>query len=167
MDQSSLITIMTWAVVVAALAIISQAILLAGVYRANKKMKEQMAALAAKAEPALDSAHKLLEDTRRTVNELSARTAEVLDLSRKQLTRVDEVLTEATTRSRVQMERVEMVLDDVVSRFQETIALVQNGIIRPIRHINGLTAGIRAAIAALAGAKTTVAQATHDEEMFI
>jgi ferritin-like metal-binding protein YciE len=167
MDQSSLITVLTWAVVVAAMAIILQAILLAGVYRANKKMKEQMAALAGKAEPALESAHKLLEDTRRTVNELSARTAEVLELSRKQLTRLDEVLTEAASRSRVQMERIEMVLDDVISRFQETTALVQNGIIRPIRHINGLAAGIRAAIAALAGAKTTVAQATHDEEMFI
>ncbi|MGB9604587.1 MAG: hypothetical protein ACPL88_01755 [Bryobacteraceae bacterium] len=167
MDQSSLLTLMFVAMGVATLAIIVQAILLAGVYRANRRMKEQMVALAAKAEPALESAHKLLEETRRTVTELSSRASEVLELSRKQLVRLDEVFMEAATRSRVQMERIELVLDDVISRFQETTELVQNGIIRPIRHINGLAAGIRAAIAALTGARTTVAEATHDEEMFI
>ncbi len=167
MDQTTLVYVMAGAITVAAAAIVVQAVLLVAMYLSNRRMKEQIAALASKAEPALESAQRLLEDVRRSAAEISTKTGEVLDLSRRQLTRLDEVLSEATARSRVQMERIELVLDDLVSRFQETTALVQNGIIRPIRHINGLTAAVRAAVAALAGTRTSVAQATHDEEMFI
>ncbi len=167
MDQSSLLYVMAGAIVVAAAGVVVQAILLAAMYAANRRMREQVAALAARAEPALESSQKLLEDLRRSVSELSAKTAEVLDLSRQQLYRVDEILRDAAVRSRAQMERIELVLDDVITRFQDTATLVENGIVRPIRHLNGLVAGVRAAIAALAGARTTVAQATHDEEMFI
>jgi len=167
MDQTTLLYVIAGAVVVTAAAVVLQAVLLVAMYRLNRSLKEQLAGLAAKAEPAVESARGLLEETRRNFTDLSARTKEVLELSRRQLTRVDETLSEATARTRAQMDRIEMVLDDLVGRFQETTALVHSGIIRPIRHINGLTAGIRAAVAALAGAKTNVAQATHDEEMFI
>lgn len=167
MNQTTLLYVMAGAIVVAAAAIVVQAVLLVAMYWTNRRMKDQIAALVSKAEPTLESAQRLLEEARRSATELSARSTEVIELSRRQLTRLDEFLGEAATRSRVQMDRIELVLDDVVSRFQETTALVQNGIIRPIRHINGLTAAVRAAVAALAGAKTSVAQATHDEEMFI
>lgn len=167
MDQTTLLYLTGSAVAVAAAAIVVQAILLVAIYRLNRGIKEELAALAAKTEPAVESARELLEESRRNFADLSAKTREVLDLSRRQLSRVDEALSEATARARVQMDRLEMVLDDLMGRFQETTALVHSGIIRPIRQINGLTAGIRAAVAALAGAKTTVVQATHDEEMFI
>lgn len=167
MDQTTLVYVMAGAIAVAALAIVVQAVLLAAIYSTNRRMREQVSTLVGKAEPALESAQRLLEELRRSASDITTKSGEIIELSRKQLLRLDEVLGEAATRSRAQMERLEMVLDDFISRFQETTALVQSGIIRPIRHINGLTAGIRAAVAALAGAKTTVAQATHDEEMFI
>jgi transcription antitermination factor NusG len=63
---------------------------------------------------------------------------------------------------------IEMVLDDTVNRFQETTAVVQNGIIKPLKQISGLTIGFRTALSVLLGPRrTTVEQATHDEEMFI
>lgn len=167
MDQTTLLYVTGGAVVVAAAAMVVQAILLVAIYRLSRGIKEQLAALAAKTEPAVESARKLLEESRRNFTDLSDKTREVLDLSRRQLNRVDDALSEATTRARVQMDRLEMVLDDLAGRFQETTALVHSGIIRPIRQINGLAAGIRAAVAALAGAKITVVQATQDEEMFI
>lgn len=167
MEQSTLIYVMVGAVVVAAAAVVVQAVLLVGLFVFNRRMREQVAGLAAKVEPVLESAQKLLEDLRSSVTEISGRTVEVLDLSRRQLHHVDEVLRDAASRSRAQMERIELVLDDVITRFEQTATLVENGIVRPIRHINGVAAALRAAIAALAGARTTVAQATHDEEMFI
>lgn len=100
--------------------------------------------------------------------EISARANDLLDLSRQQVARVDEVLGEAAARTRAQMDRIEMVLDDTVSRFQETTTLLQNGILKPLKQLNALTLGIRAALSILTGGnRTTVAQATHDEEMFI
>jgi hypothetical protein len=77
-------------------------------------------------------------------------------------------MAEATARTRTQMDRIEMVMDDTVNRFQETTSLLQSGIVRPLRQINALTAGIRTALSVLSGARrTTVEHATHDEEMFI
>jgi hypothetical protein len=66
------------------------------------------------------------------------------------------------------MDRIEMVLDDTVNRFQETTTLLQNGVLKPLKQISALAIGVRAGFAFLLGARrTTVEQATHDEEMFI
>ncbi len=167
MDQQTLVLVMAGAIVVSAIAIVVQAFILAGVYRANRETKERITALVAKAEPALESAQKLLEEVRTRAGEITTQTTEVLALTRKQLVRADEFLGEATARTRIQMERLELMLDDVVGRFQATAALVESGIVRPIRQVNAVVAGIRAALAVLAAARTTVEQATSDEEMFI
>jgi hypothetical protein len=61
-----------------------------------------------------------------------------------------------------------MVIDDTMSRAHETVAMVHGGILRPLREIHGIAAGVRTAINHLArGGRPSVAQATHDEEMFI
>ena len=92
----------------------------------------------------------------------------MLDTTQKQLVRVDDVLGEATSRAKVQMERVELVLDDTISRVHGTVMELNNGILRPLRELNGLALGIRAAFQHLVrGGRPNVAQATSDEEMFI
>jgi hypothetical protein len=92
----------------------------------------------------------------------------VLELLHKDLVQADEILGEVTARARIQMDRVEMVLDDTVSRVQETIALLNKGILRPVREINALAAGVSAALGFLfRGRRISVERATHDEEMFI
>jgi hypothetical protein len=160
---------------VATACLIIQIVLLGVLARASWTVKQQVTRLIAKAEPLIakieplaETSQQTLEDVRRHVAEITGRTNDLLDLSRRQLVRVDELLEEATARTRAQMDRIEMVMDDTVNRFQETTSLLQNGIVRPLKQINALTAGIRAALSYLAGgSRTTVEQATHDEEMFI
>jgi hypothetical protein len=73
-----------------------------------------------------------------------------------------------TSRLKVQMERIELVLDDSMSRVHETVAIVHDGIMKPLREVTGVASGIRAAVAHLIrGGRPSVAQATSDEEMFI
>ncbi len=160
---------------VACAALVIQVILLLVMAVASVKMRRQVSALVARTEPLIEkieplteSSRELLAEVRRYAADIAGKTGEILDVSRKQLGRVDEVLAEATTRTRAQMDRIEMVMDDTVNRFQETTSLLQNGIIKPLRQVAGLTAGIRAAFSFLVnGGRTTVEQATHDEEMFI
>jgi hypothetical protein len=160
---------------VATACLIIQIVLLGVLARASWTVKQQVTRLIAKAEPLIakieplaETSQQTLEDVRRHAAEITGRTNDLLDLSRRQLVRVDELLEEATARTRAQMDRIEMVMDDTVNRFQETTSLLQNGIVRPLKQINALTAGIRAALSYLAGgSRTTVEQATHDEEMFI
>jgi DNA anti-recombination protein RmuC len=160
---------------VATACLIIQVVLLGLLARASWTVKQQATRLMAKAEPLIakieplaETSQQTLEEVRRHAAEITRRTNDLLDLSHRQLVRVDEVLEEATARTRAQMDRIEMVMDDTVNRFQETTSLLQNGIVRPLKQINALTAGIRAALSYLAGgSRTTVEQATHDEEMFI
>jgi hypothetical protein len=91
-----------------------------------------------------------------------------LDLTKQQLVKVDELLSDASVRAKVQMERAEMVLDDTMTRVQETVGIVQRGVLRPVREVHGILTGIRTTIAYLGRAsRSTVERATSDEEMFI
>jgi hypothetical protein len=61
-----------------------------------------------------------------------------------------------------------MVLDDSIGRVHETVTVLHDGILRPLREVNGIVAGLRAGIGYLLGnRRPSVAQATHDDEMFI
>jgi hypothetical protein len=88
--------------------------------------------------------------------------------AKRQMVVVEDVVGDAVGRAKVQMDRAELVLDDTLSRAHETVATLHNGVMRPLREINGLAAGLRAAFAALAqGSRPTPDRATSDEEMFI
>ena len=164
-----------WIAIAVTVALVVQVVLIAVMTVATLRTRRQVADLVAKIEPLIgkispiaEKSELILDDVRKYAAEASAKANELLDLSRKQLGRVDEVMAEATARTRTQMDRIEMVMDDTVNRFQETTTLLQTGIMRPLRQINALTAGIRTAFSFLANARrTTVEQATHDEEMFI
>ncbi len=82
----------------------------------------------------------------RQITEITARTNDILDSTKRQLAIVEEVVGDAAVRAKVQMERVELVLDDTLSRAHETVAVVHDGIMRPLREVNGIAAGIRAAL---------------------
>jgi hypothetical protein len=164
-----------WICIAVTVALAIQVILLVVMAVASLRMRRQVSGLIeslepliAKIEPIAETSQGILDDVRKYAAEFSDKTNELLDLTRKQLGRVDDVLAEATARTRTQMDRIEMVMDDTVNRFQETTSLLQTGLVRPLRQLNALTAGIRAAAGFLVGGqRTTVEQATHDEEMFI
>jgi hypothetical protein len=116
----------------------------------------------------VESSRLAVEESRKQIHEISIRTSEVLDSTRKQLARVDVVLEDAASRAKVQMDRAELVLDDAMNRTQETVAVVHRTVMKPLREIQGVTAGIRAALNFLARNRNDgPIHATADEEMFI
>ena len=78
---------------------------------------------------------------------IGATSVAIFDVTKQQLVKVDELLSDASTRARVQMERAEMVLDDTMTRVQETVSIVQRGVLRPVREVHGILSGVRTAIA--------------------
>lgn len=171
----ALLTAMQAAVIVAAVAILVQTGLLVAMFFASRSMKRQVNTLTQKIEPLAFSASQTLElaqtvlgEVRGYAREYSAKGNEILDLTRTQLARVDGFMAEATARTRTQMDRMEMVIDDTVSRFQETTALLQHGVVRPLRQIAGITAGVRTTFALIfGGRRVPVERATQEDEMFI
>lgn len=168
MPDATLMHIMAAAIVVAAAAILVQTGLLFSMHASSKAIRERVDALARKAEPVLDGAQRVVREAEGQLHDIGVKTNEVLDLSRKQLVRIDDVLADAASRTRVQLDRVEMVLDETITRFQETATSLHNGILKPVRQINALAAGVAAVFSWLGrGHRTSPERATHDEEMFI
>ncbi|MCX6623580.1 MAG: hypothetical protein NTY38_21450 [Acidobacteria bacterium] len=168
MSPESLLYVMTAFVAVAALALLVQMFLLLGVYRSTKQLRERVETFLPRAEELIQTAQRTVEDTRKEVSEVVGKANQSLDLANRQLVRLDDVLADVTTRAKAQMDRAELILDDAMTRVQETVAVLHSGVLRPLREVNGVVSGFRAAFGRLVqGGRPTVAEATHDDEMFI
>jgi ABC-type transporter Mla subunit MlaD len=116
----------------------------------------------------VESTKGTVEQSKKQITEITTLANEILASTRNQLAMVEEVVVDATARARVQMDRVELVLDDTINRAHETVATVHSGIMRPLRELNGIAAGVRTALSVLGRSnRASVDQATSDEEMFI
>jgi outer membrane murein-binding lipoprotein Lpp len=153
---------------VAAIAMVVQAAMMYGVSKSARAVAERVAQLAPKVESLAETSRAAIDEGRTSMAEITSRTKEILDTTQRQLNRVDRVLEDVEERARIQFDRAEAVVDDAVSRAQQTVAIVHGGIMKPIREINGVAAGVRAAIHYfMRGGRPTPDRVTVDEEMFI
>jgi aspartate carbamoyltransferase catalytic subunit len=170
-----LLIIMAVFVAVAAIALVIQAGMLYGIYKASLAMQAKVEILAPKIEALVpkiealaDTSRIAVEETRVKVAEVSGKTTDILDITRRQLERVEELLEDASSRALVQFDRAEMVVDDAMNRAQQTVTVVHEGIMKPIREINGVAAGLKAALEYFFhGGRPNPDQVTADDEMFI
>ena len=168
MDQQTLLVIMTVFVTVAAVALIIQAGMLYGMYRASRAVQENLARVSPKMEALMETSRHMMEDSRGQIADITRKSNEILDHVRKQMVRVDSLMADATVRTHKQLAQAESVMDDAMYRAQETVAFVHGGIMKPLREINGVAAGFRAALQYLARAGRPSPDQLHvDEEMFI
>jgi uncharacterized protein YneF (UPF0154 family) len=175
MNETTLLYVMTAFVIISTIALCIQAGMLVGMYKAMKAMQQSINPLLPKVESLVEKTTAAVEQSGRQITEITTRandimesSKDILDSAKRQLAVVEDVVGDAAGRAKVQMDRAELVLDDTLSRAHETIAVVHDGVMRPLREINGLAAGIRAALAALGrGNRPTPDRATSDEEMFI
>jgi len=169
MDQTIvLLWIIAAFVFISAVAMCIQAGFLYGTYKSAKAMEQKVVPLMPKVESLVETTRATVEQSRKQIADITAKTSEILDSTKRQILKIEEVVSDGTGRAKAQMDRVEIVLDDTMSRAQETVAMLHNGVMRPLREINAIVIGIQTAFQYLArGKRPSVAQATSDEEMFI
>jgi hypothetical protein len=168
MNQEMLLVVMTFFVAISGLALLIQAFLLYGIYRTTKSIQTEALSILPQAKSILAKAETTLDDSRKHIVEITAKANEMMDIGKLQLVKLDEVITDASSRAMVQLERAELVVDDTMSRVHHSVTSVHNGIIKPIREIQGIATGVRTAMEHfLRGQRPSVAQATQDDEMFI
>ncbi|HTP85621.1 MAG TPA: hypothetical protein VMJ34_01685 [Bryobacteraceae bacterium] len=170
MDQNILV-VQTVFTGIAAIAILLQAGILFGMFRAVRAIQKAVGDTVPKVESLVENVNgvipkvnALVESSKATVEE----SRQLIASAQAQVTKLDEVVTDAANRARVQMDRVEMVLDNTMDKAQQTVNVVSNGVLRPLREVQGIVAGIQAAFGyLLRSARPSVDKATSDEEMFI
>ncbi len=137
-------------VAMGAMSMIVQAIASVGLYRKVRSLHASVIPLIPQAEATL----------------LSAR--EVLTSAKAQLVEVESLVSDASLRARRQLEKTELVVEDTVARVHETVSALQGTVMRPIREVNGLAAGVKAGVRTLIKRnRTNIDRVTQDEEMFI
>jgi len=168
MDDHTLLTLLTVFVLLAAIAMLIQAGTLLGLFLVARKIQEKVSALTGPITGIIDTSKKTLQTVEGHIDRIGKSSNAILDTTKVQLAKVDELITDASTRAKVQMERAELVLDDTMGRVQHTVSFVQSGVVRPVREVQGILTGIRTTLTHLGrGGRPTVDHATADEEMFI
>src|SRR5260370_37320564 len=91
----------------------------------------------------LEPPRQTMEDSRKQIADITAKTSEILDITHRQVQRVDEILEDAASRAPVQLDRAEMVLDDAMGRAQPTVAIGGGGIVKALLAIHGVADDIK------------------------
>ena len=165
MDQNTLLVVF---VAIAAIALLCGAISMIGLLLIARDIRNKFMAVWPDIEGIVAVSKRSADRVENHITRIGATSVAILDVTKQQLVKIDELLSDASTRARVQMERAEMVLDDTMTRVQETVGIMQRGVLRPVREVHGILSGFRTALAHLGRAgRPTVDHATSDEEMFI
>jgi len=138
------------------------------VYRTSKRIEEKVTPLFDKAGPIVDKARTVVDEASPKIQDMLDKVSEMTTRARDQVERLDILITETADRARLQIDHIDAVVGDTVNRVQETTAAVQHTVLAPVREVNGVVSGLRAAISSFArGNRASVDHATQDEEMFI
>jgi methyl-accepting chemotaxis protein len=114
------------------------------------------------------TANQILQETRPKIANLSDETLAIVHSGREQVERMGDLLHDAGDRARTRLEQVDHAVESTVNQIENVSGTVKSAVMRPVREVNGLAAGISAAVSTLVrGHKSSVDSATQDEEMFI
>jgi methyl-accepting chemotaxis protein len=129
----------------------------------------KVAPVADRVESVLATANRIMEETRPRISELSGEAVEIVRSGREQVERIGELLHDAGDCARARLEQIDQAVESTVEQVGQVGDAVKRAVLRPVREVNGLAAGISAAVATLVhhSRKPSVDQATQDEEMFI
>ena len=167
-NQTIFLALIAVFVAISAAAMIFQAAMLYGTYKASREMRDRIVPLTVKVEALVETSRSAVDEARVKIVEITTKTNQILDVAKQQMETVEELLEDASLRTRRQLRNVEIVVEDALARAQETVEIVHKRILTPIRGINGVAAGLRAALHfLLRGTRPSPDQVTVDEEMFI
>jgi ABC-type transporter Mla subunit MlaD len=114
------------------------------------------------------SANQLLVDVRPQVKQLSHEAVEITRLGREQVERIGDLVHEAGDKARARLEQIDRSVDNTIEYVEHAGNAVKRAALTPVREVNGIAAGIGAAVATLRNRRrSSVDSATQDEEMFI
>jgi len=120
------------------------------------------------AEPVLDATRELLAESKEKMAVISTNLVEISNLTKTQITHLDELLTDASERARLQLVHLDQLISSTMVRVEETTETVQRSVLAPIRELSAILTGVRTAVDFLfRREKTAVERATQDEELFI
>ncbi len=117
----------------------------------------------------VESTREMLEENRPKISAIASDTAAIARDVRGHVVRVGDLLHDTTDRARVRIAQFDDKVDTTVEQVEQVGEAVKTTVMRPVREVEGLAAGIKAAVSAYSQGRrrSAVERATQDEEMFI
>lgn len=159
---------MAVAVAISSISLLMNALAAIGTFRAVKKLRDDVAPLIPEVKRTLLEANKAIETTVQDVRSLVEMGRDVLGDLKEQVQHIDTARSDLTEQVKIHGQRLELVTDDVLGRIQEVVGIFHSSVVRPVREVSGIVAGVKTAVQTfILGRRGSPNRATQDEEMFI
>lgn len=155
--------------IVTCLAIIIQAGILAALFFTVKKTTARVEEVATRAIPLMETARTVLEDSAPKLKEITTNLVEATGTLKGQVNRMDATVNDLLDRTRLQVIRVDELVGRTLDRVEETTDLVQAAVVSPVKQISGIIQGLSVGIGAFLSRKQARRNemVVEDEELFI
>ena len=159
-----------------AVAVILQMFILLSLAISLRKTSAKVEALASevhgRALPILSSAESILNDSRGKIDIVMANLVATTGTLKTQMDRLDATVNDIVDRTRLQVIRADDIVTRTLDRVEETSELVEHTVVSPVRQISGIMQGLSVGISAFfshnrSRRRRAGARVTQDEELFI
>ena len=138
--------LLKWFIALTTAAVVLQSGILIALYLAVRKSAVRMEALAtevtSKALPTLETAQSMLIELRPKIETIASNAADSTTILRVQLGQIDGTLSDILDRTRLQVIRADELLNRTMDKVEDTTEVVQKTVMSPLRQVSGLMSAI-------------------------
>lgn len=175
MSEETFRWVITGGVGVSALCILVMAGAVLALYKVITKVHLRVEDLSGRVTPIIDTVQKLMAENAPRITNI-ANSAQVIAANAKEVSvevrdqahRFADVGRDIADRTRAQVARADAAVDDTVANLQVVGSQAKEAVLKPVREVSAITAGIKAAVSSYAaGRRQPIDHIAQDEEMFI
>ncbi len=161
-------------IAVTTFAVVVQAGILVGLYLSVRKSTAKMDALATelkeKAIPTMETVQSFIVEVRPRIETIAENVSDSTTLIKNQLERLDATLTDVLDRTRLQVIRADELLNRTMDKVEETSEIVHKTVVSPLRQVSGVMNAIYTGLEVVLGTKRRSGKngmGVPQDEMFI
>ena len=144
-------------IIFTAVAVMIQAGILVALFVVVRKTTGRVEKIASevstKALPMIETTHSLLVDVKPRVTDIMANAEQSARIARTQMERLDATVSDIVDRTRLQVIRADELVNRTMDRVEETTEIVHRTVVSPIRQLSGLVQGVSAGLEFFLGRK--------------
>ncbi len=172
--NASMETLVTIFIIIAAVAIVIQMGVLLALYASFKKTNARVNSIAEIVEqrgvPVLESARTLVVDNAPKIQAAIDNAVAATVMVKAQVERIDGAVSDVVDRTRLQIIRADEMVTRTMDKVEQTTELVQSTVVSPVRYLAGVVSGVTATATSLFGRRRQPPKpggGHADDEMFI